>query len=204
MTTIYKKPEWFFYPAWIILTVLCFPIAFFISMLILKIMISVIGDTIYVDGVRHITEDYLFRYVFVPIVGLLIGVLQYGLLRRYLPRMGGWILATIGGWLLGVFLILISEWLNGKGLSANLDFGLLMIGFSTGLGQWLLLRRRLPYAGWWIGASILGWGLVGLITTGNSLGQFGFLAVGFLPACVTAIALVLLINQDDQPELKDA
>jgi hypothetical protein len=61
MTTI-KKPEWFFYPAWIILTTLCFPIAFILSFAILRVIIIFVGDIIYVDGVRHITEDYLARY----------------------------------------------------------------------------------------------------------------------------------------------
>jgi hypothetical protein len=34
--TIIKKPEWNFYPAWIILTTLCIPIAFFFDLIILK------------------------------------------------------------------------------------------------------------------------------------------------------------------------
>jgi hypothetical protein len=60
-------------------------------------------------------------------------------------------------------------------------------------GQWLLLRRRLPRAGWWVGANVLGWGLLGLII-GDSFGQFGLLVLGFLPACVTGVMLALLMN----------
>ena len=116
-----ERPRWLFYPIWIILTSLCVSIAFFIDLVILRIIISFVGDFIYVDGVRHITEDYLSIYTFIPIVGLLTGVMQYGLLRRYLPRMGWWVLATIGGWLLGVLLIAIPIWLKWTDGSINLD-----------------------------------------------------------------------------------
>ena len=194
MATI-KKPEWFFYPLWIFLTALCVPIAFILSLIILKVITNFVGDFIYVDGVRHITEDYLFRYIFVPIVGFLTGVLQYGLLRRYLPRMGWWVLATPGGWLLGVLLILISGWLNFWTYESwDIDLAFILLGLSIGVGQWLLLRRRLSRAGWWIVASVAGWVLLGLVT-GDSLDQFGLLLMGFLPACVTAAMLALLLNQ---------
>ena len=70
------------------------------------------------------------------------------------------------------------------------------------VGQWLLLRRRLRRAGWWVGANVLGWVLLGLITKGNALGQFGLLLLGFLPACATAVMLALLINhaQPNEPQ----
>ena len=190
-----EKPRWFFYAIWIILTFLCVPIAFFLSLVILRIIINFVGDFIYVDGVRHITEDYLGLYVFVPVVGLLIGVLQYELLRRYLPRMGWWVLATTGGWLLGVLLITIPGWLNWTDGSFNLDLAFILMGMTIGVGQWLLVRRRLSRAGWWIGANVVGWGLLGLVTAGNTLGQFGLFTLGFLPACATAATLALLMNQ---------
>jgi hypothetical protein len=195
MATIHKKPEWSFYPTWIILTALCIPIAFILDLVILKFITSIVGDFIYVDGVRHITEDYLGMYAFVPIAGLLTGVLQYGLLRRYLPRMSWWVLATTGGWLLGALLILIPGWLNiWIYESFDIDSAFIVLGTSIGAGQWLLLRRRLPQAGWWIGANVLGWGLLSLITSDSSLGQFGLFVLGFLPACVTAVMLALLMN----------
>ena len=195
LVTIHKKPEWFLYPAWILLTAACVPLAFFLMFPILRLIINIVGDVIYVNGVRHITEDYLFLYIFVPVVGLLTGTLQYGLLRRYLPRMGGWVFATLGGWLLGILLIVILSRLGWMKAPLDLDLTFLVMGLSIGVGQWLLLRRRLPRAGWWIGANVAGWGLLALITAENSLGQFGLFMVGFLPACVTAAALALLMNQ---------
>jgi hypothetical protein len=189
-----EKPRWSFYAIWIILTSLCIPVALFISLGILRIIINIAGSYIYVDGVRHITEDYLAMRVFVPVVGLLTGVLQYGLLRRHLPRMGWWVLATLGGWLLGVLLIDIPIWMNWAHGPLNLDLAFILMGLAIGAGQWLLVRRRLPRAGWWIGANVVGWGLVSLITVGNALEQYGLLALGFLPACATAAALAYLMS----------
>ena len=195
MIANHEKPGWFFYLLWILLSSLCLPVAFFLDLIILRILILFAGDFIYVGGVRQLTEDYLGIYSFIPIVGLLIGLLQYGLLRRYLHHMGWWVLATMGGWLLGVFLILIPGWLHWTNSTFNLDLAFIVMGVSIGVGQWLLLRRRFLHASWWIGANLVGWGLVALIQDGNSFDQFILFAFGFLPACVTALMLALLMNQ---------
>ena len=140
-------------------------------------------------------SETLSLYIYVPIVSLLMGVLQYGLLRRYLPRMGWWVLATSGGWLLGLFLISGSFWFDFCTYeSCRIDLAFIVLGLSIGVGQWLLLRRRLPRAGWWIGANVVGWGLLALITS-TPLNSYRLFAAGFLPACVTAATLALLMNQ---------
>ena len=195
MIANHEKPRLSFYLLWILLTMFCVPMAFFLNLIILRLIILFVGDFIYVNGVQHITEDYLALYAFVPLMGLLTGVLQYELLRRYLPHMGWWVAATIGGWLLGAFLILLPGWLNPTNTVLSLDLAFLIMGLSIGVGQWLLLRQRLPRAGWWIGANVVGWGVLALITIGNSMGQFGLFSIGLLPACATALMLALLMNQ---------
>jgi hypothetical protein len=186
---------WFFYPFWIILTSLCVPIAFFIDIVILKIIIRFAGDFIYVNGVRHITEDYWYMWIFIPAAGLVTGLMQSGLLRLYLSRLGWWVLATSAGWLLGVLLISIPIWLNWMKGSINLDLAFILVGLAVGVSKWLLLRHRLPRAGWWIGANVGGWGLLGLMTPGNTLNQNSLFTLGSIPACVTAAVLAVLMNQ---------
>jgi hypothetical protein len=76
-----------------------------------------------------------------------------------------WLLAAPLGML---FVFLFSLPLPGAGsaLSSNV---FMMLGFLTGLGltsatmQWLLLRRHLPHAGWWIPVSFAGWAASGLL-----------------------------------------
>jgi hypothetical protein len=193
---LHKKPDWSFYLAWILVTFLSIPLAFLLDLVVLHAITRFVGDFIYVNGVQHITEDYLMVYTFVPIMGILTGALQYTLLQRYLPRMGWWIPATIGGWLLGMLLVAMMTKFVWRGAAYNLDFMFITMGFSIGMGQWLLLQRRLPQAGWWILANVAGWGLLALITTGNSINQYGIITLGLIPACVTAATLALLMKHD--------
>lgn len=195
-----ETPRWSFYLLWILLTSLCLPAAFFLDLLLLRVVTLFAGDFIYVDGVRYILEDYVGLYTFIPIVGLLIGLLQFGLLRRYLPGLGGWVAATMGGWLLGILLTLIPRWLGWTGPVFSVDLAFLMMGLSIGLGQWPLLRRRVLRAGGWIGANIVGWGLLALIREGNSFDLFLLFAFGFLPACATALMLALLMTQGQRAD----
>lgn len=192
----FKKPVWSFYLGWIVLTTLGIPIAFVFSLITLKIITDIVGDYVVVNRVRHITEDYLAMYALVPSMSILTGALQYALLRQYLPRMGWWVLVTVAGWLLGAFSIALPVWLSWTDAPLNnLDLILLLMGLAIGITQWLLLRRRLPHAGWWIAANMLGWWLLGLITPGNSLDQYGLFTLGFLPACATAAMLALLMSR---------
>ena len=165
-----------------------------LNFIILIIITLLVGDFISVNGVRHITEDYLFTYTFIPLVSVLTGAFQYALLRRHLPRMGGWVLATVGGWLLGIVLVLMPDWLNWRNGSVNFDLAFPMMGLTIGIAQWLLLRRQLSHAGSWIAANVVGWGLLALLT-GDTLDGFGLLMLGLLPASVTAAALALLMKQ---------
>ncbi len=188
------EPRWSLYAMWIIQSFLCIPIALLINFVALILITLIVGDYIYVNGVPHITEDYLAMYIFIPTASLLTGAFQYSLLRRYLPRMGGWVLATLGGWLLGVVLVLLPDWLNWRDGYQNLDQALLSMGLAIGTVQWLLLRRQLPHAGWWVVATVAGWGLLALFT-GDTLNSIGMLALGLVPASVTAAALALLMKQ---------
>jgi purine nucleosidase/pyrimidine-specific ribonucleoside hydrolase len=164
MSTNNEKHHWFFYPIWMVLSFLSIPSALFLDFIVRSIITQVIGDLIYVNGELLFTEDYLFAYTFIPMVGLLTGVLQYALLRRYQPRMGWWVLATTGGWLLGMLLFLIT----GGNRSLNLGWMFLVMGLAIGVAQWLLLRRRLSQPGWWMIANVVGWGLLALLTADSA------------------------------------
>jgi hypothetical protein len=191
----HAKPGWPFYLLWIVLTLLSLPAAFFIDLVILRLTILIAGEYITVGGVRHITEDFLGGLVLVPVAGLLTGLLQYALLRRILPRMGGWVAATLAGWLLGLLVLAAANWLHWTAAFSSLDTALVVMGWSIGIVQWLLLRRRLPRAGWWVAANAAGWMLLTVFTAGNSIGVWGLWTLSALPACATAAMLALLMNQ---------
>ena len=98
MITDSRKPEWYFYPGWVVLSAISIPIAWVIYWALISQVEKVMGGTIQVGGQTRITEDFLLLYILCPALGLVTGLLQYLLLRRYLLRMGWWITATTLGW----------------------------------------------------------------------------------------------------------
>ena len=117
------------------------------------------------------------------------------LLRRYLPRMIGWIPATLLGWLMPfVTGFLILNVLGLQNDTFSLMLGLLLIGAMVALPQWLLLRQHVRHAFWWILAVGLGWGLVGLLNLVTSDPLPVLLAIGLLPAIATGIVCWLLLD----------
>jgi len=198
MQTDNRKPAWLFYPGWVALSAISIPIAWAITWAIVSRIVQVVGERIQVAGESHITEDFIGGYVLLPMLGLLIGVLQYLLLRRYLPRMVWWIPATVLGWALPLLLGLASVgWLPALAMdpvwSGALGFAL--IGASIGVCQWLVLRRRIHRATLWVLASILGWGMSGLVIGETISSQSDVIALALLPPTAVSLAWWLLLDK---------
>ncbi|PKO12724.1 MAG: hypothetical protein CVU39_22415 [Chloroflexi bacterium HGW-Chloroflexi-10] len=197
MITIDRKPRWSFYTGWIVLSTIAFPLAWVIAWAIISQVEKIVGDTIQVAGQRRITEDFLSGYVLIPTLGLLIGVGQYFFLRSYVPRLRWWIAATLLGCLLpfGVFhlLTLILAPIGDIGLLWR-GIGMTMVGGLISLPQWLVLRRQVRHALWWIFAHGFGWGLFGLLTGTSISNTFGLIVMGLIPAIATSAACWLLLD----------
>jgi hypothetical protein len=119
--------------------------------------------------------------------GGFIGLCQWLILRAKVGQVNGWIWLTMAGWTIA---LTIALWSAGavEQISRMMDPGwylsstqaappnpILVVAAScvagavVGLGQWLLLRRHVKRAGWWIPATALGWCIfvgagVGIIT----------------------------------------
>ena len=63
----------------------------------------------------------------------------------------------------------------------------LIVGLTTGIAQWLILRCEVHWAGWWIIINVVGW------TTGMALLP-GFLLTGAMTGAITGYALELLLR----------
>jgi hypothetical protein len=96
------------------------------------------------------------------IAGALAGLYQWALLRKRLSGLGGWIPVTVACWAAGTA---IAYGLTKAQASETLTEWLIFLlaatagGAILGAGQWLLLRRSLNRALWWIPASALAWAL---------------------------------------------
>ncbi len=197
-----EKPRWFFYLEWIVLNALSVVIAWYIAWALISLIAMVIGDTIQVNGRSHITEDFLFVYILLPTIGLLTGILQYILLRRYLARISWWILATVLGWVLPFFLGSILTGLLAPNKSTFLIMlAMLLIGATIALPQWWILRQQVRHASWWILAFGLGWWMIGVLNRVTSEPFAVLLAIALLPTLGTSIACWLLLDWLPKHEL---
>ena len=95
-----------------------------------------------------------------------------------------WVLASIVGWALGS---VVSDTLGDVVGQVWFDsVGLIVLGASIGGMQWLVLRRQVSWAGWWVVANIAGWTVGALVNLPLNLplGLFPGWLVGLLVAGV--------------------
>ncbi len=115
------------------------------------------------------------------IAGVFIGAFQWLVLQGRIPRPWRWIAATGIGWILGYFITLF---LLSPGLETLAG---MIIGLTTGIAQWMILRKELHWSGWWIIFSLIGW------TTGLTLLP-GLVRTGSLAGALTGLCLEVLLR----------
>jgi len=122
-----------------------------------------------------------FNGIPVVISGALISALQWAVLYKRIHKAWRWAIFSSLGWVSGyVFFVFLSA------LRLEIPAGI-PIGLIVGFAQWLLLRKEVDWAGWWIIISIMAW------TTGINL-MPGLLTSGALPGALTGFTLVLLFR----------
>jgi hypothetical protein len=124
--------------------------------------------------------NFFFKGIPVIISGVIIAALQWSVLFKRIQKAWQWIILSSFGWIGGYILFIIFV------PSMNFLVGP-VLGGSVGILQWLLLRKEVHWAGWWIIISILAW------TTGLVL-MPGALTSGSLPGALTGLTLVILFR----------
>jgi hypothetical protein len=115
--------------------------------------ISMIVAFLLISSIYPVMEVSLFGFALqAVIVGLAFGIIQWVFLRRRVPNSFWW-------WLSGSVAGQVASWLIGwEAFDPATSFACGGIGGAVaGVGQWLLLRRHVRRAGWWVAASTLGW-----------------------------------------------
>ncbi len=125
-------------------------------------------------------------YVSVAAGATLVGLLQWLVLRRYVRRAVLWMLASLGAAAIG---FLVVQTLGALHADLALAAGVGAYGALVGTLQWLILRKEVARAGWWVLANTVGW-LVA-IPVGDLAGPPGWA----IYSAITGAALVLLLRQ---------
>jgi hypothetical protein len=151
----------------------------------------------------NINEDRMFGYIMFPVTAAILGVFQWLILRKWIPRSGWWILATIIGLVGGITLVggadqALSH-ITGQAWIGDLRPGLLteylLIGLLLALAQLPILWRHFRGTIIWLLSSMIGWLVLGLIV-GESIDRTSdIFAVGVIPALFTGFALIWLIRK---------
>lgn len=182
---------------WMLSGFLGFCIMFLVIWIPLFFLNKILGGTIVVNGVTHITEDYLSQFVAIPLIALSVGLLQYIVLRRSLAHTGWWIWVTSLGWTLafaGIALNFSAIYILPQNPLVSSFLSGILIGALIGLVQWLVLRMHAAHSGWMIPASALGWGIASMILNHGAYYTLIMLAVT-IPNIPTGLALWWLIER---------
>ena len=109
------------------------------------------------------------------IVGNAAGLGQWLVLRTRIQKVGWWVLASAVGLATGLGAVFGSEatmpevwrfiWRFSHSLSMERAIAGAMAGTAIGLAQWLVLRKRIQKAGWWVLASAAALAMVGGLST---------------------------------------
>jgi hypothetical protein len=178
---------------WVLLCAVFIPLGSILGFMINLGIHGVIGYTVSQEGPHWLqTLEYS---IWVLLLGSLVGMTQWIILKRHVAIGSLWIITCIGGLILGEILAGIVLWKMGLNRS---DLGwaqggsliaealiFLVSGLFVGLLQFPLLRRHFHHAWCWILACCIGWGLVPL-----ALVMFGGIVLGF----ITGTTLIWLLK----------
>ena len=166
-----RRTEWFFLAKWVLANIVGWAVAVRVCLAVGESAGG--GDT-----------ASLVILVFIgPVIGAIVGTMQWVVLRRLVSWSGCWMLASLVvcsvGWVAGLRYSL--SWKEPFVLGA-------VIGALIGIMQWLVLRPQVSQAGWWVLASIVGWGsfevvfaarsVVGVATRGAIVGAVFGISTG--------------------------
>ena len=181
------------------------------------VLANTVGFTLAFEVFRFF-GPYAFYVLFAPeyaLMGVMVGVPHWLVLRRQIPGVGRWVLATIGGFAVGgtlAFVALLAANYFGlfdlidRDLAAFLALILLYapIGPLVGIAQWLVLRRKIARAGWWVLATTIALALFGAFFGLIPAFEWGYYDAGpsvvsavggLLAGAITGAALIWLLRQ---------
>ena len=121
---------------------------------------------------------------------------QSWILARRLRGAGWWVVATGVGWLsLAPLAWAIQTWLpNDQYTLLTTATTALIVGATTGIAQWVVLRRQWRRAGWWPAVSALSGAILALVVGTSINGLLEFLLLAAIPAAATGVLVAWMFG----------
>ncbi len=169
----------------------------------IPVIIGVINMLAPLQQMENLSPEQRWIGITISLVGNLmlgaaIGLGQWLVLRRYMPNLGWWILATAIGYTLPLELGQVMPlrdpvWLAGTAMFVT-------FGLALGILQWLVLRRCMPHCEWWIAFTLVGWllafALTGIAILANLYVEpFDLLGAFLVPIGTSGIGMVWLLRR---------
>lgn len=136
---------------------------------------------------ESVPADMLAGYLGLIVGGIVLGLLQWLVLRHYVKQSARWVLASLGA---AAFVGLVILGVGTVDRDLGWILGVSAFGTTVGLFQWAVLRDQYQLAGWWVLASTVGW-VLGM-PAGDVNGPPG---LGAVYGAITATVLVWLLRQ---------
>jgi len=166
MTIKQTKIGWGFWLKWVLATTVGFSISIFILHILFSVVGEMLGDIPDNSFIAQLADNMLFTLaVYLIPAGAGAGIIQWLILRRRVSRVGWWAPAMVAGFFLA-FVLLYALSITFKGHYTNMlpehimPFVFLALGGTlAGVFQWFFMRKHISQAGWWVLASAVGWSL---------------------------------------------
>ncbi|GAB4034266.1 hypothetical protein [Spirosoma gilvum] len=149
----------------------------------------------------------LFGATLGGVMGLLSGIVQSMILKKYIPSLKGWIWSTCLGWIVFWSLNMAGAFGRGYDLKTKVLEGLvhgLLFGLILGSLQWFAIRHEGKQAIRWIVANVLIWPLCAMLADGCKVefhlqGPVEFLIALPVSTVLSGIAIQLIIPSLRKP-----
>ncbi len=199
MTVEHKRIGWGFGLMWVFLSAMGWYFGLFGGFVAGIAPIELIGHTPLGEG--------LAVCVSAIVLGAVVGIAQWVVLRERVPGAGRWVWASIAGLAVaggvGGAVVVAGANVYSRSLAAVVGTTLIVAlgGAVTGMLQRPVLRGQVSRSGWWVLASTVGWGLamavvgIGGYAAGDPGEGFGWFVSGPVLGAVTGGALVWLLRQ---------
>ena len=199
MTVERNRIGWGFGLMWVFLSAMGWYIGLFVGFVAGYAPIELIGHTPLGEG--------LAVCVTLILIGAVVGIAQWVVLRERVPGAGRWVWASIAGLAVaggvGGAVVVAGANVYSESLATVVGTTLIVAlgGAVTGILQRPVLRGQVSRSGWWVLASTVGWGLgmavsgIGGYAAGDPGELFGWFVSGPVLGAVTGVALVWLLRQ---------